>query len=171
MGQTVQEFIQAAQAKEREEFERKRDLHLIKLGLVDDSKTVTSYSKYQTSIHTYWDSEKQMYFAKTAAPLSVSDEEYEEIKRLTQHKTETPTLNDSAETFLNVVLIISLIVGILGAMILFVAGAETYRGGEVYFISGGVLLVSSIINFAIGKVVLNISNNLHMLNYKVKKMK
>lgn len=170
MGQTVQEFIQAAQAKEREEFERKRDFHLIGLGLIDSEKSTKYYSKYQSSVYTMWDSEKKMWYYSTPAPLDVTDEEYEEIKRLTQHKTETPTLNDSAETFLNVVLIIFLIVGILGAIILFVIGADTYSG-EVYFISGGVLLVTSMINFAIGKVVLNISNNLHMLNYKVKKMK
>lgn len=170
MGQTVQEFIQDAQAKEREEFERKRDFHLIGLGLIDSEKSTKYYSKYQSSVYTMWDSEKKMWYYSTPAPLDVTDEEYEEIKRLTQHKTETPTLNDSAETFLNVVLIIFLIVGILGAIILFVIGADTYSG-EVYFISGGVLLVTSMINFAIGKVVLNISNNLHMLNYKVKKMK
>ena len=92
MGQSVQEFIKALQAKEREEYEKKRDAHLIKLGLVNENENINHYSKTKTAAHTRWDAEKKMWYYSTYAPLAISDDEYEEIKRLTkntQGKTES----------------------------------------------------------------------------------
>lgn len=170
MGQTVQEFIQAAQAKEREEFERKRNRHLIELGLIDSEKSTKYYSKHKSSVHTMWDSEKQMWYYSTPAPLDVTDEEYKEIKRLSEKKKEPLVLNNSTESFLNVMLIISLIIGIIGTLALFSIGMNQY-GGEVLIISAVALLIASLVTFSVGKVVLNISNNLHSINAKIKNTK
>ena len=83
MEKTAQDFIAALKAKEREEYERKRDLHLIELGLVKENM-ITIYSKHMTDMCREWDAEKQMYFKQVNEPISVTDEEYDEIKRLTQ---------------------------------------------------------------------------------------
>ncbi len=171
MGQTVQEFIQAAQAKEREEYEYKRNLHLLELGLIDSEKITKYYSKSQSSVYTMWDSEKQMWYYSTPAPLDVTDEEYEEIKRLSEKKEEPLVLNNGAESFLNVMLIISLIIGIIGTLALFVIGMTQYIGGGVYIISAVALLIASLVNFSVGKVALNISKNLHTINAKIKNTK
>ena len=169
MGQSAQEFISVAKAKAREDYEKKRDAHLIRLGLVDKEKKSIQYSRYQTAEYTTWDPEKQMYFGTVCSPIEVTDEEYEEIKRLTEDKSkETLDMSNGAESFLNVILIISLIIGIIAALGLFITGSIQYRGGGIYMLGGAAMLITSLVNFAVGKVVLNISNNLHSINAKTK---
>ena len=167
MGQSVQEFIAAAKTKAREEYEKQRDLHLIELGLVKEEKT-TLYSKFHTDTCNVWDPEKQMYCGTVSQAIDVTDEEYEEIKKLSPKKITPPQTDDFAETLLNGILIISLIVGIIGCIVFLSLGFESYRGSSTYFISAGILLVASLVNFAVGKVLLNISNNLHSINSKIK---
>lgn len=112
-----------------------------------------------------------MWYYSTPAPLDVTDEEYEEIRRLSEKKEEPLVLNNGAESFLNVMLIISLIIGIIGTLALFVIGMTQYIGGGVYIISAIALLIASLVNFSVGKVALNISNNLHTINAKIKNTK
>ena len=109
-----------------------------------------------------------MYSGTVNQAIEVTDEEYEEIKKLSPNKITPPQINDYAETLLNGILIISLIVGIIGCIVFLSLGFEAYRGSSTYFISAGVLLVASFVNFAVGKVLLNISNNLHSINSKIK---
>lgn len=164
MEKTAQDFIAALKAKEREEYERKRDLHLIELGLVKEN-TITIYSRVQTEMCRMWDNEKQMYFNLVKEPIAVTDEEYDEIKRLTHVKE--PNINSDSEKHLKSFLKAYLIISIIVAIIIFIGGiiADSFIIGVII---GIVLLVTSWLYYVIGGVLLNISNNLHSINSKVK---
>ena len=163
MEKTAQDFIAALKAKEREEYERKRDLHLIELGLVKENM-IAIYSKHMTDMCREWDAEKQMYFKQVNEPISVTDEEYDEIKRLTQF--DALNINNDSEkhlqSFLNVFLIISIVVAIIISLFGIISG------GITYVIIGVILFGTSWLYCVIGEVLLNISNNLHSINSKVK---
>lgn len=166
MDTKVKEFLDAAKAKEREAFEKKRDEHLISLGLI--SEVVREYSSHYSTRFEEWDVDKQMYYYDRKQPVKVTDEEYEEIlKYSTKNEIEEIEIENGAENFLSVMNGINLAIGIMAAVVLiFVALA--YRNGGYYFLASVVILLTSLISWAIVKVVLNISNNLHKINSKQK---
>ena len=149
MDPKVKEFIDAAKSKERAKFEKERDAHLIRLGLV----------KKET---------RKTYDGVSYIPLDVTDEEYAEINKITEEKpNEDIKIENGAENFLAVFNGIFLGIGILASVILVCISFDSYDGG-IYFLSGlGVLLVS-FVSWGITKVLLNISNNLHQINSKLK---
>lgn len=154
MDPKVKEFIDAAKSKERAKFEKERDAHLIRLGLV----------KKET---------RKTYDGVSYIPLDVTDEEYAEIKKITEEKpNEDIKIENGAENFLAVFNGIFLGIGILASVILLIAAIDGLSYGDdegvVYLLSSiGVLLVS-IISWNITRVLLNISNNLHKINAKLK---
>ena len=168
MDTKVKEFLEDARAKERKSFEKKRDEHLMSLGLFNVVKTELSDS-YSWE-HPNYDEETKKYYRKVKVPAEVSDEEYEEILRLSPPapKVEEVIIEDGAERFLGVMNTISLIVSITAAIILVFIAIDAYRNGGYYALVGAVLLLVSLVSWAITKVVLNISNNLHEINRKIK---
>ncbi len=169
MDAKVKEFIEAAKTKEREIFEKERDKHLISLGLVNENESTREYSEYSGSVYNKWDEEKKMYYYERPVPIKVSDEEYEEIKKYSTKKVvEEVELDNGAESFLSVVNVIGLIVGIIATVGLLIAAADSYRGGGVYVLAAAAVLMVSLISWAVVKVVLNMSNNLHKINSKLK---
>ncbi len=165
MDAKVKEFLDAAKAKEKKE----RDNHLISLGLIDEGKTQREYSQNYGAGFYQWDEEKKMYYNDKAVPVEVTDEEYEEIKKYSsKNAVESVELDNGAESFLKVINIIVLIIGIIATVGLLIAAANSYRGGGVYVLSAAAVLVVSLISWAVVKVVLNMSNNLHKINSKLK---
>ena len=170
MDAKVKEFLDAAKAKEREAFEKKRDEHLISLGLIDEeSEVVREYSSYYSTRFEKWDVDKKMYYYDIKQPVKVTDEEYEEIlKYSTKNEIEEIEIENGAEKFLSVMNGINLAIGIISAVVLICIALDAYRNGGYYFLASVVILLTSLISWAIVKVVLNISNNLHKINSKQK---
>lgn len=178
----VKEFIEKAQAKEREEFEKERDKVLISLGLI--SETGREYSASRSYPYTKYDADKKAYYCEKKIPVKVTDEEFEIIKKYAESNSEPDKsnsepvnanpepaeveLDNGAEKFLGVINGILLAVSIIASVILMFLAIDAYRGGEYYFIGGLALLLLSLISFASIKVILNISNNLHKINSKLK---
>ena len=163
----VKEFLDAAKAKEREA----RDKHLVSLGLINEDESVRVYSDIfdqNEGFVRYDKTEKKYYKDVKVVPVSVSDEEYEEIQKVSAAPTtiEDETVENGAEKFLGVINGIVLAVSIIAAVILALV-AMLEAEGALFFIGFGVLLVG-LISWAIVKVMLNISNNLHRINSKLK---
>lgn len=157
----VKEFIDAAKAKEREA----RDKHLVSLGLVNEDESVRVYSATfnQNKGFVKYDKIKKKYYKYVkVVPLSVTDKEYEEIKKYsTSEVNDRENFESGAETALGVA---NLIVFIAISFISFINMA--YSEGML-LVWLGVFLVGLISFFCI-KVLLNISDNLCRINSKLK---
>lgn len=172
MDPKVKQFLDEAKAKERAEFEKQRDAHLIKLGLVDEEKSTVEYSEsYSLEMgFVNYDSQKDKYYKGTVVPVEVTDEEYEQIKRYTAPKVkavaDSNDVANSAEVFLGVVNNIVRVVVVVSsiALAIFALSEELW----IFFILGVVVLLGGLIVTATTKVLLNISNNLHEINAKIK---
>lgn len=166
MDTKVKEFLEEARAKERKAFERKRDEHLISLGLIKETKK--KYSDYYSYTYSNYDDETKKYYQLINVPVEVSDDEYEEIKKFSAPTTPVEEIDNGAEKFLSVMNGINLAIGIMAAVVLIFVALDAYRNGGYYFLASVVILLTSLISWAIVKVVLNISNNLHKINSKQK---
>ena len=72
--------------------------------------------------------------------------------------------NSGAESFINVLAIILLILGCLGGIALIINGADSRYGGEMLIAGGCILILSSLIQWAFLNVLVNISRNLFNIN-------
>ncbi|MCS2582238.1 hypothetical protein [Bacteroides sp.] len=107
-----------------------------------------------------------------------SDYCYQCGKDMQQKKQSVPKGIDEeaigkAESVLNIIAKATLILGTITAIIMFFVGAgvdkfSDYEIGIELIIASIVLLISSVITWAILKVLCNISNNLHEINKKMK---
>ena len=160
----VKEFIEAAKSKERAEFEKKRDEHLISLGLI--KKREKKYSDTFGGGYNLYDEGQNKYYGLFTKPVEVTDEEYEEIKKIA---TKPEEVENGAENFLRVINGISLVIGIIFAIILIIASVNSYEDESTSFLIAGIaVLLISFVSCAIIRVLLNISNNLHQINAKLK---
>jgi hypothetical protein len=172
MDAKVKEFLDAAKAMEREAFEKKRDEHLISLGLINDEESVLEYSdsyNYNKGFVKYNSKLDKYYRVVKVVPVKVSDEEYEEIKKVsaTPAAIHEENIGNGAEEFLGVVNGIILVISIIATVaIFFIATLEEGRG--IFFLIGLGILLIGLISWATVKVMLNISNNLHKINSKLK---
>ena len=86
MNPKVEKFLSEMKESKANEAKRRRDEHLISLGLVDESKRIESrkYSQYWSKKYPNYDKYKDMYYSDTEQPLpiEISDEEYEEILKI-----------------------------------------------------------------------------------------
>lgn len=114
------------------------------MGLIDPDKTRREYADYYSVTHSHWDAEKGKYYRVVVEPIEVSDEEYEEINGL------------------------SLTIGVITSIVLFVIAINAYKNIGYMLLSALVVLLISFVSWAIVKVVLNVSNNLHKINIKIK---
>ena len=167
MNPKVKQFLDEAKAKERAEFEKQRDAHLMKLGLVDEEKSTIEYSDSFLPARGFdkYDRELNKYYKSVPAPIEVTDDEYELIKRYSATKPQA-ILNNDAETFLDKVNSIVTCVSILASIVL-VALALIDESWTLFW-GAVVIAIVSLISSAAVKVLLNISNNLHEINSKLK---
>lgn len=178
----VQEFIETAKKLQSEELaealdlekqkqQAERDNLLISLGLYSEK---IIYIDHMEDIENYdnahFDSIRGQYYTKSKVAYSVSDEEFEEIKKYTLKKEKTEhveniSLDNTAEQFLGILNTLSLILCLIVALILFVVGITEER--NLIGLSIGFAILG-LMSYACAKVVLNISNNLHQINSKMK---
>lgn len=164
----VQEFIENAKKAqtEAEEMEMQkqqveRDEYLISLGLYTEEK-----------VEGIMDSFGNKYYDTVKTAISVTDEEFDEIKKYAPKEKVSPIqatceLNNGAEQLLNVLNTIGLIIACIVAIILITNGISSYNQ-DYLIVVGVVFAMISVISFSCMKVVLNISNNLHKINSKLK---
>ena len=158
----VEEFLQKARAEEL----KKRRKKLIELGL-SEAIEVDSQNGYD-SYEWVWNNEKGISEPKYYRnDIDISDEEYEEILKYYPNTNSTP-ISDSAESILEVLNVITLIFGIAAGFICFIIGVIGQYGSSYLIISGICIAIISTISWAALKVILNISNNLHQINSKLK---
>ena len=173
MNENVKKFIDAAKAAERKRFESERDSLLLSLGLIDPDKTRREYVDYYSASYSDWDAEKKMYYRVVVEPIEVSVEEYEEIKKYAPKDTKKEVLGEEliyngAEKFLSVINGLSLTIGVITSIVLFVLALHSYKNIGYMLLSAVVVLLISLVSWAVVKVVLNVSNNLHEINSKIK---
>ena len=160
MDPKVKEFIEAARAKERIEFERQRNAHLISLGFVKTEKE-KRYSNRRSTYFPHYDEETKQYFGEFTVPVDITDEEYEEIKRITKKDVPQKYLaNKSAENLLGVLNTILLIVSLISSIVLLTLSLEYGLSG---ILIAGTVILTSFISWAAIRVLLNISHNLHQI--------
>ena len=171
----VKELIEKAQATERGAFEKERDEFLVELGLCEEGEGFVKreYGARYGFPYVNYDPEKKAYYREIkGTPIKVSDEEYEALKRYYGKrpvlKKENIMLSNGAEKFLGVINTLVLIASIILAIMLITEGADSRYSGEAYIIGGFAVALISLISFSTVKVLLNISNNLHEINSKLK---
>ena len=159
----VERFLQKAKAEELKERQKK----LIELGLYEAIE-VDGQNGYD-SYEWVWNNEKGISEPKyyKRYDIDISDEEYEEILKYYPNTNSTP-ISDSAESILEVLNVITLIFGIATGFICFIIGVIGQYGSSYLIISGICIAIISIISWTVLKVILNISNNLHQINSKLK---
>ena len=167
MNPKVQEFIENAKKAlaeahelDKQQQQLEKDIFLISLGLCTVEK--------EEKVNSFGDT----YTTTTKTPISVTDEEFDEIKKyasmLNDNQDENQShLDNSAEEFLGVINVISLITCGILSLIIIVNGIESYDNAYLTGVGIGIIVLS-IISFSCVKVVLNISNNLHKINNKLK---
>ena len=183
MNPIVSEFLEKKRNAQRVKFEKERDSLLVSLGLVE---TVKEYSPTGQRSSTYFklDEETGQYYCNKKIPVEVTDEEFEEIKQVAGQtsKSDQPSaqssskmyLDNNAERFLSVVNTISLVISCAVAFILFCMSIKQfidYDAPEILFwgfLYSALMVFVALIGYAFLKVYLNMSNNLHELNAKVK---
>ena len=179
----VKEFLESRRSAERQKFEKERDELLVSLGLVENVK---EYSPDGTKTPGYveFDEEANNYYRVKTVPVVVTDEEFEEIKKYmkpnvkaspsshqsSSRKTREVVIDNGPEKFLSALNVVWFIFCCIWAMIVFFLAV--YYGGKhdvlwglayaICIIFGGVVL------YCLFKVILNISNNLHKINAKIK---
>ncbi len=89
----IQEFIDRKKEEKKASELKKRDEHLISLGLVDESRStcgIKYLDNWNGSKECQWDDKKGKYYIKTEVPaaIEVTDEEYEEILKYSSPTTE-----------------------------------------------------------------------------------
>ena len=180
MDELVKKFLDEAKVKENEAIEKaaqknkeERDEFLVSLGLIKGTER-----KWRQNIgHPYvnWDAEKKMYYYDAPKAVEVTDEEFAEIQKYAKyHKTEESSTEEeelpydnTAERTLNTINKIMLTLAIIGGVIVFfIALAEEEYGMLLWAL---VAVFGYLIVWAIVKVYINISNNLHSLNEKIKR--
>ena len=172
MDPKLQKFIEKAQATERKAYEKERDAMLLSLGLVNEDDTILrEYSPTYEYPYLNYDPEKKAYYREIkGTPISITDEEYELLKKYvpkTAYK-QSESISNGAETFLGVINIIVLLASIVCSVILMGSLAETYNSLGYGTLIGIIIILLALIAFSSVKVMLNISNNLHEINSKLK---
>jgi len=171
MNEKVENLIKREKDRLDTSKKQMRDNHLISLGLVDESKSERVYQDYFSEKYDTYDNEKQKYYTEKLFALEVADEEYEEICKyfpptLTQKEIfKTAT---TAENILNIIAVIVLVCGIIGALVCLFTITDY---GDITLIgiltSIGVLL-TSLTTWSVLRVFCEIAINVRQINNKTK---
>lgn len=174
----VKRFIENAKKLKRATFEQERDEHLKYLGLI---RTQREFSDYQSSTFPYYDKDAQKYYRDYYVAVEVTDEEYEEIKRLapplpekvnettrktTENANKTKSSKGVAETYLGVINGVSFAIGIIATLVLIIV--SIVEGEGWLSLIALVVFFLSVTSWSIPRIILNISNNIREINSKLK---
>ena len=103
----VKEFLESRRSAERQKFEKERDELLMSLGLVENVKEY-SPNGAKTPKYVKLDAETNMYYRVKKVPVTVTDEEFEEIRKVAakpvaQNKSQNKSVPDGTEWGLKLV--------------------------------------------------------------------
>ena len=157
----VEEFLQKAKEDEL----KKRQDQLIKLGLYEEIE-VSNGNYNRLGYITDKDTGQYVYKYYKWVAIDISDEEYEMILKYYPPNEQEQPCNNGAEKFLETINTLTLIIGIVIAMALALYGFIAGSSMSILYGIGGALITT--IYWAVIKVTLNISNNLHQINAKLK---
>lgn len=145
MNAKVEEFINKKKDELREKELRKREKHLISLGLIDENKTkrgIVYLDNWDGTKDCKFDEDKNKYYKEGYVPVAieVTDEEYQEILKYATAEEETTALKKIKTTWGYTIEIIAywyLVLSIIATIFLF------YDSGY----SGVVMLLSTTVTF------------------------
>ena len=115
MNPKLQTFLKDQKEKEKDRI----DKHLIRLGLIDDSKErKESYADFNQGDFTYYDRKSDRYIKVTKGAIDVTDSEYEEICKYFPDTLEynINSSNTVADTY-TVIAVIIFILGLIGLIV------------------------------------------------------
>ena len=180
MNEQVSAFIEEQKQKKLEEFNRKKNEHLIELGLVDEIHTKPkeylegTASQWYREMHGYIHCDEKGWYKNTPLALNVTDEEYEEICKVCPPKNEKDNNTDIklekkysssnlAEGVVKIFAWFDFIVSIIAFFALLVISFDSYKFNWISFGIGVGVLLSTIITWALPLVLVNISQKLDNL--------
>ena len=169
MNPKVEELISKKQEEIKEQQLKKREKHLISLGLTKDETQIQYLDYYTNSPDCKWDAEKKKYYIGVASALDITDEEYAEICKYFPEK-ENPTDNNEsfgAENTLKTIAGIILAIGILslfvGTIIVLVEMLPIMT-----LLSTAKFFLTTLISWAIMRCIANISITLKQIKARIK---
>ena len=182
MEKKLQEFFAAYQAKEKEEALKKKEAVLIACGLYNEER---EYSDKRGWGDAKYDAQQKKYYRIKKVPIEVTEEEYRKILEIHQ-STAAPVVkkeeenikirleeaNPAAERILNFLIKMQLIVAIILAVVMLIAGFEMNKSIPseapwpilVGILLAVIMLIIGLITWSLQKVVINISNNSHNIS-------
>lgn len=168
----MNEKVEALISKRKEELRKRslkrRNQHLVDLGLVSEKSTRQYFDTWQNTPDCKWDEEKKKYYIGVEVPLEVTDEEYAEICKYFPETTSMVEIETfGAEVTLKTIASIILVVGILSFLIL-VGMAITGEFPPVVVVYAIVVLIIGLSFWAAFRCFANISISLKKINSKIK---
>ena len=170
----VENLIEQEKSRQDTSQKQMRNEHLISLGLIDENKTERKYLDNPYDVDDAsrkYDTETNKYYTERHTALDVTDEEYEEIcKYFPTILTKKEILKTAtvAEQTLNIIAIVVLVCGIIGALVCLLTiryyGDITLTG---VLTAIGVLL-TSLTTWASLRVFCEIAINVRQINNKTK---
>lgn len=142
MNAVLEQWLNIRKAEEA----KKRDQHLIELGLVDESKKVRVYTEKKVSKESQWDEARKAYFTEEPTAIEVTDQEYvdilyhESLMEVEEEEEPRARGNNGASTILIIVAILHFIIAIAG-LFLWLSG-ENDPGDVFATVSNGTLAIT-----------------------------
>lgn len=174
MNNKIQEFIHEKKERLESSKQAQRDKHLIKLGLIDEEKSNREYSDAYSHTHSDYDSEKGKHYSEVKVALNITETEYEELCKYFPLESEEVVDLNTYENTLNTFGNITLIVGLICTLYLFfsIALIDVPFGETEFDLAGFAItlsvLLTSILTWALLRVISSISINVRQLNNKTK---
>lgn len=168
MNEKVEELISKRKEELRKQSLKRRNQHLVDLGLVSEKSTRQYFDTWQNTSDCKWDEEKKKYYVGVEVPLEVTDEEYAEICKYFPENTSMVEFETfGAEVTLKTIASIILIVGILASLILI---SMTISGEfpPIVVVYAILVLITSLSFWAAFRCFANISISLKKINSKIK---
>ena len=181
MNQLLEEFFNRDKVLER----TKRDEVLIECGLYTEEKQYSDKSGWGYK----FDYETRQYFKVVKVPIELTDEEYGRVLQIyrknkavedKKEKKDKPvhmeTVNPHAERILNFFVVLFLVFFIIVSSVILIAGIAMNTTDEaplpliIGVLLAFIVLVYGFVLWALQKVLLNMSNNLHNISRLVERI-
>lgn len=170
MNKIVEEFIEKKKKKIQQSELEKKNEHLIRLGLIDETKSTREYQDIYGRGLKY-DVEKKKYYKGENFPIETTDEEYALICKygIETLQDQEEIVDKHEEKGLKTISYILLFLSIIGSIFLLIAGANINDGSFffLYLVYGITALLTSIIVYFFLSVIANISCSLKDIKNKL----
>ena len=180
MNEIVAKFLEEQKLKKQEEFNRKKNEHLIELGLVDEQNTKPkeylegAASQWYREMHGYTHCDEKGWYKNLPVAIDVTDEEYEEICKWCPPTSKTDkntdnkqaakyTSKNTAEALVKFIAWLDFAVSLIVFFVLLAVSFNSYTFNWITFGIGIALLLSTTLTWALPLVLVNISLKLDNL--------